>query len=296
MRVLHWHPLSCCIPLLLLLAAEEANAFTLRPLTSQSSNFASSSSCLSASGQGFGKNSRPPPNKTYGSDARVIKDMIDSQEAMASFFNAREDWFPLFRSVATDASCLAMEYLETLESTIDFHESSEPWRLLQAIPDKEEDKQVLAGFLDAMHQSLIDIPVTDSKTDDENDLQFVEEGRRLLAISRFHVVRDAKGGGIDSYDKLFSTCWSELMQLRSSDVEHSGSIILVPDYELSDLRRFTDMNLIRPLEWLGLERDFEVASLQRGSPAIRLLYKLRDIPEDSYNEDEETQDEEEEKA
>jgi hypothetical protein len=134
-----------------------------------------------------------------------------------------------------------------------------------------------------MHESLLAIPITESAggAEDENDLHFLEEGRRMLAVGRFHVVRPAKDADTNRdeaswraarYDRLFSTCWSELM-------EHTGSLILFPDSELTDLRRFADMNLIRPLEWLGVRNDFEIVSMERGSPAIRLIYRLQDMPD-----------------
>ena len=73
------------------------------------------------------------------------------------------------------------------------------------------------------------------------------------------------------------------MELRVQNELSSGSLIVVPDYDLSDLRRFTDINLLRPLEWLGVQGDFEVTSLQRGSPAIRFLHKLQDMPDEPWN-------------
>jgi hypothetical protein len=42
------------------------------------------------------------------------------------------------------------------------------------------------------------------------------------------------------------------------------------------------MNLQRPLEWMGLENVFEISSLERESPAIRLIHKLQDMPTDAY--------------
>jgi hypothetical protein len=109
----------------------------------------------------------------------------------------------------------------------------------------------------------------------------------MLAISRFHVLREEHArGSVESSDALFSTCWSELLELSQTDNSHTGSIILLPDHDFSDLRRFTDINLLRPLEWLGLHKDFEVVSMQRDSPAIRLLYKLNDIPDGEYTEEE----------
>lgn len=235
----------------------------------------------STSESGQNKSSRPVPAKTYGKAAGApIRDMIDAEAAMKDFFEAREDWTPLFRAMMADASCQAMSFLgeETSDVDIDFHETSAPWRKLEAIPKEEGDKQIVAGFLDSMHQSLLDIPVTESKEEDENDMHFLEEGRRMLAISRFQVLREVTGGSVECFDRLFSTCWSELMYLQSTAEAHTGSLILLPDYNLSDLRRFADMNLLWPLEWLGVHNDFEVVSLERQSPAIRLLYKLNAIP------------------
>lgn len=242
-------------------------------------------------GQGFGDGQAPA--KTYGQEASLpIRDMTDTHEAMSAFFASREEWLPLFRTMATDATCEARTFLgkqplETESDEATVSSASTPWRTLPAIPDDPQDKSYLAEFLDAMHQSLLAIPTTESRgeEEDENDVQFLEEGRRMLAINRFHVLREDLDGSVESYDALFSTCWSEVRHLSASEEEHTGSIILVPGYQLPELRRFTDMNLLRPLEWLGVSADFEVVSMQRGSPAIRLLYKLNDMPEDHDTEE-----------
>ena len=208
--------------------------------------------------------------------------MIDTEAAMTHFFNTREEWMPLFRWLAADDQCPAEGFLGgSLLAELDFHETTSPWRRLEAIPQDEGDRQVLAKFLDQTQQSLLDIPVNNSQEDDEDDIEFLEEGRRLLALQRFHVLRSTSV--MD--DVLFETCWNELAHLTKEDEEHTGSLILMPDCNLSDLRRFTDMNLMRPLEWLGLDQVFEVSSFARGSPAIRLFYKLNDMPTDTYNED-----------
>jgi hypothetical protein len=222
--------------------------------------------------------------KSYGDQVGApIRDMIDSEAAMQNFFSSREEWMPLFRSIATDTNCQAMTFLgNDIDVAIDFSETSEPWKRLQAIPEQEEDRTVLGGFLDSMQQALVDIPVNEAVDDDENDMQFLEEGRRMLAVSRFQVLRENQGGSVESNDALFATCWNELKELSLTGEKSTGSLIVVPDYELTDLRRFTDMNLLRPLEWLGVHADFEVSSMQRGSPAIRLLYKLKDMPSTPY--------------
>ncbi len=222
------------------------------------------------------------PEKSY--ETARINDLIDVEGAMSEFFASNQHWSPLFRSMAMHASVPAMEFLGSGDGSI-FDESNPSFRQLAAIPTDEADRGVLAAFLDAMQQSLLEIPVNEGVKEDEDDMQFLEEGRRLLAVGRFHVLRGNRGGTLACFDNLFSTCWNELALLSRSDEPNTGSLIVVPDYDLSDLRRFTDMNLLRPLEWLGLDGIFEVASLERGSPAIRLIHKLQDMPNEPWEEE-----------
>lgn len=137
----------------------------------------------------------------------------------------------------------------------------------------------MASFLDSCQQSLLDIPVSEVIKDDEDDLHFIEEGRRLLVVSRFHVLSGVTEGNIEHHENIFAACWSEIAELRRADEADTGSLIMLPNYSISDLRRFVDMNLQRPLAWLGISELFEVTSLQRGIPAIRLIHRLSGIPE-----------------
>ena len=105
-------------------------------------------------------------------------------------------------------------------------------------------------------------------------------------VPGFHVITGVEDGSIDSHERLFSTCWSEITHLIQEGEANTGSLILVPGCSVDNLRRFADMNLQRPLQWLGLATSFEVASMKRGSPAIRLIHKLSDIPTDVPNEPE----------
>lgn len=266
-------------------------------------NKAGFSSCLAAKiggGIGFGKGGgrdfasgsntgandedRMPMDKTYAEKKEPIKDLIDSESAMSAFFDANEEWAPLFRSFASHSSVPALSFLGGQHgSDVEFDDQF-PWQKLDPIPTGENDIAVLSLFLDAAQRSLVEIPVVEFDgngyaADDENDLQFLEEGRRMLVITRFHVLSQITAGEIDHHEQLFRTCWSELLELQTAGEEDTGSLILVPDYDISDLRRFADMNLQRPLEWLGLSDLFEVTSLQRESPAIRIIHKLSDIPE-----------------
>ena len=240
-----------------------------------------------AGGKGFGKDSEnfASPAKSYcEKELSPIKDLIDEESSMREFFESNEEWQPLFRSIATDSSVPAMSFINQEEeddddANFEFTETSSPWKKLAAIPTDESDITILGKFLDAMQKSLIeDIPVDETTKDDENDIQFVEEGRRMLVCSRYHVVQGMEKGSIDTFDRLFSICWSEIMELRETNEIDTGSLIVTPGFDYDDLRRFVDMNLQRPLQWLGLD-GFEVASLEKGGLGVlRIIHKLSDIP------------------
>jgi len=233
-------------------------------------------------GKGFGKDSpnySPPPKSYDKKEVSPIKDLIDEESSMREFFESNEAWQPLFRIISTDDSFPAASFLEGNDDTFEFSEKSSPWKKLPAIPTDESDIKVLGKFLDAMQTSLIeDIPVDETTKDDDNDLQFIEEGRRMLVCSRYHVIQGAEKGSIETFDKLFSVCWSEIMELRQTDEIDTGSLIVTPGYDYDDLRRFVDINLQRPLQWLGVD-GFEVACLEKGGlGVIRIIHKLSDIP------------------
>ena len=281
---------------------------TVQTGTSRSSRSSSSTSSSSALHVGFGKPAGGGGNsgknnkkkkgaafldagieRTYGRSASAPLDVtIDVEAAMNAFFSANEEFAPLFRCMATSASVPAMDFLagdEPHGSSITFGPST-PWKQLDAIPTGNEQAMTyVSRFLDDVQRALVEIPVSDSKEADANDMHFIEEGRRMLRIGRFHVLPDVRAGCIDSHKTLFATCWSEIAELRRADEVDTGSVIILPDHDIDDLRRFIDMNIQRPLEWLGIGDMFEVASLQRDSPAIRLLHKLEDIPDEPYQQE-----------
>ena len=223
--------------------------------------------------------------KTYESKLqKPIPDLIDAEAAMMNFFKSNEDWHPLFRSVISSSGgfdekdLAAFSFLAPHEGELQFG-SEVPWKNLDPVPD-DEDKSILAKVLDSSQQALVDIPVTEGSEQDDNDLHFLEEGRRILALSRFQVLSSYSdiSSSIDKHDELFSTCWSEIHSLASEGQPDTGSLIILPEsYEMADLRRFTDINILRPLEWLGLGGVFEVTSLQRENPCIRLIHQLSDM-------------------
>jgi hypothetical protein len=247
---------------------------------------------FSSDSRGFGiqqqSDEKSDSNKSYGKEAlNPIKDLIDEEASMREFFSTNEEWHPLFRSIASHPSVPAMSFITDSSSTkvddsiFTFDEASSPWRRRVAIPVAEYDKSILATLLDAMQTSLIDIPVDETTKEDEYDLHFIEEGRRLLVCSRFHVVPNMETGSIESFDNLFSTSWSEVLELHQADAINTGSLIVIPGLNYEDVRRFADINLQRPLEWLGIANNFEVASLEKGGLGVlRLIHKLADIPAD----------------
>lgn len=236
---------------------------------------------LLLAGKGFGKNSANfnPPQKSYGEkELSPIKDLIDEESSMREFFESNEVWQPIFRSIIRDDDVPAMSFLNE-DDKFEFSETSSPWKKLHAIPIDDSDIAILGAFLDAMQRSLIeDIPVDETTEDDENDLRFIEEGRRMLVCSRYHVVQGLKKGSIETFDRLFSVCWSEIFALNATDETDTGSLIVTPGFDYDDLRRFVDMNLQRPLQWLGIYH-FEVACLEKGGlGAIRIIHSLSGIP------------------
>lgn len=220
-------------------------------------------------------------DRTYGRDEQ---DDTVALESMGDFFEKHVDWKPLFRSLSASSSVPAMTHLDAAaadEDDFEFHVESTPWKELEAIPSDEDDKKVIASFLDSMQQALIDMPNThDESPLADADLPFVEEGRRMLACTRFQVVRNHQ------YESLFETCWNELTTLSRNDVVDTGSLIILPELlnESDDwdnfLQSFCSSRVQQPLEWLGVDDCFEIATIQRSStPAVRLLHKLSDIPD-----------------
>jgi hypothetical protein len=217
-------------------------------------------------------------------DLTPIKEMSEEESGMKEFFLSNVGWLPLFRSLVGHSFVPAISFMETGSTSktgFEFHEDTKPWRRLDAIPTKEDDRAVLAELLDAMQKKLIAIPVDEKTNEDANDLRFIEEGRRMLVCSRFHVVQGMEAGSIESFDNLFATCWSEITELRQVGEVNTGSLIVVPGFKYDDLRRFAVMNLQRPLLWLGIHDHFEVESLDLGGlGVVRLIHKLSDIPTD----------------
>jgi hypothetical protein len=202
------------------------------------------------SGKGFGNNNMNSRRmlealeKTYGEEQTMkYKDIvIDNEAAMSEFFATNAEWHPLFRSIMmSDTSssltasikrqndlAAAFDILSIdEEEEIIYHESS-PWKKLDAIPTQQEKLDVVATWLDSVQKSLVDLPVNESNSEkDDLDMHFINEGKRLLAITRFHVVLNKPSSTSSSLelfhrDELFTTCWSELAELRRANQPDTG--------------------------------------------------------------------------
>jgi hypothetical protein len=256
-------------------------------------------------GKGFGKSNSKKSSKKKKSpyelfersgDDSVFNLLEDKDEAtlMADFFKERTDWLPLFRSLADSSSSNevpAMTHLDDAPSNFDFHLNDDsPWAALPAIPDDDGDKQVIGTFLDGTQAALSTLPAL-REEDDETDLAFLLEGKRMLAVSRFQVIRSYGGNEVDLFDQLFGTCWNEVTQLSRDNQPDTGSVILLPDFEFDGgrgadaaLQQFCTTRLQQPLKWLGMDDIFEVASIRTNSnaatapiPALRVLHKMSEI-------------------
>jgi len=180
-------------------------------------------------------------------------------------------------------------------------ENRNPWRLLPSKPESPVPLTHLGTFLDEWQRSLLDIPI-DTLTKEEdigkgnNDLHFLEEGRRVIAVTRFHVLdgddynySGGVGGGGDNNNsgddvwetELFRTCWSEMGKLMSEDMQDTGSLVVLPNNptSLENVQRFVQTKLLQPVSWMGRHEDWEIVAMERGSLAVRLLYKLSAIPD-----------------
>ncbi len=278
--------------------------------------------------------------------AKDEDDFHNNDNDMVEFFKKYKEWKPLFRNVMCSkrsdalASSLLLSNREDndddTDNTINLWgistlEQRHPWRLLPSKPTLDSSMHSLSNFLDAWQQSLLDIPLDEMVTG-ENDLRFLEEGRRTIVVTRFHVLdeynasnnniinnsgcrssnqgleeREEGSGSSYYYDwemELFRTCWSEMAHLMHQDSSDTGTLVLLPDWinntigeeggiggrvgintinheaaGLEYVQKYVEENLTRPIAWLGKAEDWEISAMKRGNLAVRLLYKLGDIPD-----------------
>lgn len=246
------------------------------------------------------KKSKQPAAKGFGNVAASKKTYVpepisdfdehDSEEAMSQFFQTYSEWHPLFAQIIKSPSAPATAHVnivdsEASENKLTFGEES-PWLKLPQMPSgeqKEEHILVISEVLDAFQKALTDIPVNEiSKEEDEHDLQFLEEGRRMLLLTRFNVVNAGSSSQVD----LFRFCWSEIHHLVTDEESiaaegGSGSLIILDDSDDDslDFDHFVKTCIRLPLSWMGMGDAIEVAGLDRGRSCVRLIYNVGAIPD-----------------
>ena len=292
--------------------------------------FGSNNSSNSSNGKKKGKK-KPKytiEDKSYGTTPSSL-----SSASAEEFFTTYNEWLPLFREYSNSLS--AHSILTTAVTTNDNNNDSDtlwgistiegrtPWKLLPSKPEHPTPLSHIGTFLDEWQRSLLDIPI-DTLTKEEdigkgnNDLHFLEEGRRTIAVTRFHVVDGDEYAGststtgteeeeevVDQWEnEVFRTCWSEIGHLMSQDIDDTGSLVVLPNIpfpssssfnqeeeeeqeeggeeensSLEYIQQFVEKKLVQPISWMGRSKDWEIVAMNRGNLAVRLLYKLSAIPD-----------------
>ena len=227
-------------------------------------------------------------DKSYGLTV-IEQSNEESQEAMDHFFSTHVEWCPLFNCIMSSTLPPAHTHLTHRDSTSNIWDTNNqyPWSILPATPSDDSSLSTISLFLDEWQRSLTDIPMDAFKNVEGGyDTHFLEEGRRTIAVSRFHVVNPAEEE--ETWEsQLFRLCWSELGYLMMQDEEDTGSLILLPQGlrdsdgggSLKHVQHIVTEKLIRPMQWLGRVEDVEIVAMERGTVGVRLLYKLGEIPD-----------------
>jgi hypothetical protein len=320
--------------------SQQAAAETTRSSRS-SSNLLATGNGSSSGGMGFGSN-----NSNSGNDKKkskkpkyTIEDKSygttpsSSSASAEEFFTTYNEWLPLFREYSNSLSAhsILTTTVTNNDNSNDNNNGSDtlwgistiegrtPWKLLPSKPEHPTPLSHIGTFLDEWQRSLLDIPI-DTLTKEEdigkgnNDLHFLEEGRRTIAVTRFHVVdgdeyaeRSTAAAStaeeevvLDQWEnEVFRTCWSEIGHLMSQDIDDTGSLVVLPNIPLPSsssssfnqeieeeenssleyIQQFVEKKLVQPISWMGRSDDWEIVAMNRGNLAVRLLYKLSAIPD-----------------
>jgi len=178
----------------------------------------------------------------------------------------------------------------------------------------EADMKILSSALDFFHQRL-NSEYGGETSPEDLDLDFVAEGRRLLAIQSFQASRTASDAracarlrartpaleltlaavpappcAVDpraaqvlaNADEAMAAacCLGEISRLVEGGCSDAGALVLLPGFE-SDVALFTDMFLREPLAWLGLDNVVVDAMRPSGGapvPLVRLFTGLSEVP------------------
>mmetsp|Transcript_30806 Transcript_30806/g.106508 ORF Transcript_30806/g.106508 Transcript_30806/m.106508 type:complete len:222 (-) Transcript_30806:111-776(-) len=106
--------------------------------------------------------------------------------------------------------------------------------------------------------------------DDDEDLElydeFIEEGRKMLAVSATRLVAGATA------DEVSEDVWTEVADLLTKGEAESGILVGLPGFAGS-AAAFVDSELLAPLRWMGFQVEAEAFTAADGAPfpVVRLL-------------------------
>lgn len=199
--------------------------------------------------------------------ALMLAARAEASVRMASFFQGVQPALRSAYSRVARESCAALDAGLLAESAAlhaAFHETGEA---------NARHLEMVSSALDFFHTRLTSDFGGETAPDDL-DLDFVAEGRRLLAIQSYQVLEDADAAA------AAACCLGEISRLVDGKAD-VGALVLLPGFK-TDVAVFTDEFLREPLAWLGLEARVSVDAMRETSgapvPLIRLFHGLSSVP------------------
>ena len=155
-----------------------------------------------------------------------------------------------------------------------------------ALPDNSlDDQKKISALVDYMHTELMKKSMMADYTDEAAPLgdefdDFIEEGRKMLAISHSRVCEGADEVAVSE------TVWPALAELFKDEKEDSGILCLLPDFN-SDPATFLDQEVVEPLSQMGFGDRLEtcVYAKKDGAPhnSFRIIVSPSAVPADAPN-------------
>jgi hypothetical protein len=198
----------------------------------------------------------------------LLSARAEASVRMATFFQGVQPALRSAYSRVARESCAALDAGLLAEGDVlhaAFHETGEV--------GNAEHLKMVSSALDFFHTRLTSDFGGETAADDL-DLDFVAEGRRLLAIQSYQVLEDADAVA------AAACCLGEISRLVDGKAD-VGALVLLPGFK-TDVAVFTDEFLREPLAWLGLDARVSVDAMRETSgapmPLIRLFHGLSSVP------------------
>ena len=230
----------------------------------------------------------------------ATSDVETDPESVAQWFSAHQH-----ESFAMLASADSPAALAGLVSPAGGDAPAAPPLDITEGPMGDADRALIGDVLNYLQMRLVNQGDEDGdgdkELDDDEDFSgeggFIAEGRRLLAVKRFHIVR-----GTDEAE-VWRRCWDELSYLGVTaaranigpDDEGDGALVLMPDF-VGDARTFALEQLVSGACYLGIDSaltqsgDEPTAALEvqgfrvaKGAPCpfVRIVAGVGTAPDDA---------------